>query len=388
MYPFYKELQILSDNFNSGNFGLWYNKFIPINDSSFKASGKNGDDKEPVKFYQNQYEKICLKNNIIKKILTQKHLNQSDFFAVFPDDKYDKIIITAKLISPLITGVGESHPHEVSMVFDHNLGIPYIPASGIKGIVRFAHTLSIIPEAIENNKIENNKFDDEEDWTKIPLMFGKGGDKGNRGRTIFLDAYPVNIPNLHEDIMNPHYGAYYLEGKPPADFLTPVPIKFLTVEKGTEFVFRAVVSKEYGITDMVKKAFKKALTEEGVGAKTAVGYGRFEIKKFEEHSIILEEIKKREEKKKKDIEEKQTQEDAKKFESMSEVDKLCYKLSQNPDEPKSMELFGKIDNFESDDKLKIAKALQECWQKINKWDKKSASKKQEAKIKKIEDILK
>lgn len=73
---------------------------------------------------------------------------------------------------------------------------------------------------------------------------------------------------------------------------------------------------------------------------------------------------------------------------MSEVDRLCYNLSQNPDEQKSMELFGKIDNFESDDKLKIAKALQECWQKIKKWDKQSASKKQKEKIKKIEDILK
>jgi CRISPR/Cas system CMR subunit Cmr6 (Cas7 group RAMP superfamily) len=89
------------------------------------------------------------------------------------------------------------------------------------------------------------------------------------------------VPDLHVDIMNPHYGDYYgadTSRTPPADYLNPVPIKFLTVAKDTAFIFRALVGKnQVDLVKKVKNAFEKALTAEGVGAKTAVGYGRFDI---------------------------------------------------------------------------------------------------------------
>jgi len=105
------------------------------------------------------------------------------------------LVYKATLISPLVTGIGNTHPCEVGMTFDHNLGIPYIPASSIKGIVRFAHTLDLIENnfdkvSTEAEKNGKDEFNDEEDWTNIPAMFGKGGDNGNRGNVIFLDAYP------------------------------------------------------------------------------------------------------------------------------------------------------------------------------------------------------
>jgi CRISPR-associated protein Cmr6 len=98
-----------------------------------------------------------------------------------------------------------------------------------------------------------------------------------RGKVIFLDAYPKNIPQLHIDIMNPHYGPYYSDGLPPADHHDPKPIKFLTVEAKTSFIFRAIAKKENDLPQKVHTAIVKALTEEGVGAKTAVGYGLFEV---------------------------------------------------------------------------------------------------------------
>jgi len=106
--------------------------------------------------------------------------------------------------------------------------------------------------------------------------------------------------------MNPHYGDYYggktVNGKPlpPADYLNPVPIPFLTIGKGAKFEFIIGMQKVLKITDLSEEEqksriipecqaltdgamlhdltlewLKKALTEHGIGAKTAVGYGYF-----------------------------------------------------------------------------------------------------------------
>ncbi len=280
MYPFPAIAQKEALQMSKGNFGLWYNKFIPLSDA-FKASDENGRDTQPVEYYFRRYGQM--KSGAVE-LLKQKHKDQDLYCACFPADDYTVIEMRATLETPLVTGVGESHPHEVSMVFDHNLGIPYIPASGVKGIVRFAHTLSIIDEAVARDpEVEKTgKFNDEEEWTLIPLMFGK---QDRCGKVVFLDAYPEKVPDLHIEIMNPHYAPYYSEGVPPADYHNPTPIKFLTVTQGTVFIFRAIAFKESEIDMKVREALRGALTREGVGAKTAVGYGRFEIDETDQNTL-------------------------------------------------------------------------------------------------------
>jgi len=283
-YPYYGELRDAIQNINQGNYGLWYNKFIPLNNyEKCEACGMNKKKETTVELYFSKYNELK-KNREIEKILKNKHLDQSTFCEAF-SKKYNSIFLSAQLSSLFITGIGETHPHEVSMVFDHNMGIPYIPATGIKGIVRFAHTLGLLYD--ENGSFTDRFFEkkegkefinEENEETFIPHLFGA---QEKRGSVIFLDAYPEIVPDLHIDIMNPHYGDYYSDDKnktPPADYLNPVPIKFLTVAKGTVFLFRALVDKKHSeIVKKVKNAFEKALTAEGVGAKTAVGYGLFDI---------------------------------------------------------------------------------------------------------------
>jgi CRISPR-associated protein Cmr6 len=273
-YPYYRKLREASKSMTNGNFGLWYSKLIPLNNpNDLKPSDDFGKDNGTVDYYCKQYNTM---KTASAALLNVRHLEQNNFLSSFGSADYEAITITARLISPLITGIGETHPHEVSMVFDHNMGIPYIPSSGVKGIVRFAHTLSLISKAEEIGKIiDGNAFNDEEEWTNVPQMFGT---QKKRGRIIFLDAYPEKTPELHIDIMNPHYAPYYgEEKKPPADHHQLIPIKFLTVKIGTGFVFRAVAERKDNLVEMTREAFIRALTEEGVGAKTAVGYGRFEI---------------------------------------------------------------------------------------------------------------
>lgn len=297
-YPIHKELQNISRHMQKGNFSLWFNKFIPLNNQN---ECKPSDDKEnkdsensAVDHYFNMYGKM--KNNAAD-MLKQKHADMDDFGAGFPSDKYEEIVICATLNTPLITGIGESHPHEVSMVFDHNMGIPYIPASGLKGIVRFAHTLSLWKEGIPtelittDQKTSQDSFDDD-NYEPVYSIFGN---QKNCGRVVFLDAYPNGVPDLHIDIMNPHYSPYYIEGKAPADHYNPTPIKFLTVAKETTFIFRAVAEKKENMPEKVRAAFIKALTEEGVGAKTAVGYGRFQIDEKKKETLMADRKKRRKE---------------------------------------------------------------------------------------------
>lgn len=283
--PYSTQLQEQEKAFENGNFSLWFNKLIPLN-KDCKACGSNDNDKNTADFYKQKYDK--LKNNkFLKKRLNKKHDDQVCFCQSCKNGGYDLIEIRAELTSPLITGIGQIHPSEVGMVFDHTMGIPYIPASSIKGIVRLGHILNLIKDG--GSFIENDMLDEADRETKIPDIFGGDlteivGDikvnKKLKGKVLFLDAYSENVPELHIDIMNPHYGDYYSddnEKTPPADYLDPNPIKFLTVKRGTVFVFRSMVSGDHELKILVNNAFNQALIEEGVGAKTAVGYGRFKI---------------------------------------------------------------------------------------------------------------
>jgi len=288
-YPYNTELQEAAQSYGKGNFGLWFNKLIPLNNANAcKPCDKNENDKEAIPFYKSEYDSLIRNNSVLPKLLEKKHDAQNDFCQNFEKISYETIVIRAELKSPLITGIGQAHPNEVGMVFDHTLGIPYIPAASIKGIVRFAHTLGLIDSKDADTFINGEELDETIGKTRIPDLFGgnlkKNGKKEkiemHKGKVIFLDAYPAKTPQLHIDIMNPHYGAYYSDEQgltPPADYLEPKPIKFLTVKPGTTFIFRALTPANKDLKKYLFEAYKSALHDEGVGAKTAVGYGRFEI---------------------------------------------------------------------------------------------------------------
>lgn len=160
----------------------------------------------------------------------------------------------------------EQSIYETSIRLHHIYGIPYIPASAIKGVVR-SYIIIEKFESQEEKALENEGF---------KRVFGS---QEQEGRVIFFDAFPTTKPTIKVDIMNPHYGHYYNEVKAPTDTNNPVPINFLTVEN-TTFEFFIASTESLDSFEVEKKIlevwFKKALTEHGIGAKTAVGYGYFE----------------------------------------------------------------------------------------------------------------
>jgi CRISPR type III-B/RAMP module RAMP protein Cmr6 len=59
---------------------------------------------------------------------------------------------------------------------------------------------------------------------------------------------------------------------PPADYLPPNPVYFLTVRSGTQFRFR-LMAYNADIIEQAVSSMHEAIELLGVGAKTRAGYG-------------------------------------------------------------------------------------------------------------------
>ncbi|MCB0551658.1 MAG: type III-B CRISPR module RAMP protein Cmr6 [Phaeodactylibacter sp.] len=167
-------------------------------------------------------------------------------------------------------GMGNESVYENGFTFHPTYGIPYLPGSSLKGMTRhWAVAEGKAREEIEAIfGTENNSKTEDIDF--------------KQGQIIFFDAFP--FPSelkggcLQPDIMNNHYPDYYEGNKPPADWLSPRPIFFLTM-KEVKFQFHlgsipTPGGNPEGLLNTAKDWLVKALMESGVGAKTAVGYGR------------------------------------------------------------------------------------------------------------------
>lgn len=160
----------------------------------------------------------------------------------------------------LIVGLGGEHVQETNMTFDYIYGVPYLPGSALKGIVR--------SWAIQEDFDNNEKLATQD--VKFLDVFGS---QNAAGKVLFLPAYPTDNVTLEMDIMNPHFPNYYTGTQAPTDTQDPVPINFLTLGQ-TDFRF-IFLSKEQRLIDAAQNWVDEALQKSGLGAKTSVGYGHF-----------------------------------------------------------------------------------------------------------------
>ncbi|ERP30772.1 type III-B CRISPR module RAMP protein Cmr6 [Chitinivibrio alkaliphilus] len=250
------------------NFGLLFQKFYPYDGApDYEKIPHTGSVKRLVQKYRAEFNLIAHKQKQQKDFLENRvHLASKDSI----------LALSAKLTSRLVTGIGEVSPSEVGMVFDRNSGLPYIPAASIKGAVRMAYTINFArknPDKVSGGTIDENDVDG------LKELFGSlDTANASRGGFVFMDSYSVDIPQVVADVMTPHFSNYYGGKNPyPVETESPVPIQFLAVEKGLEFAFRGFFinddAKKYA--PQLMEAFNTALTELGLGAKTATGYGRF-----------------------------------------------------------------------------------------------------------------
>lgn len=211
----------------------------------------------------------------------------------------------------LLTGTGiphiANHNGEVKLglQFDHTTGLPYLPGSSVKGLLRSMFPmrgkslnleraiyiwdkLCEIKSGKESKGIVIDLPHCENDEAKSSIIcfleldiFGSDNkDKKShiQGNDIFFDAFPVRIGEkglLGLDYITPHSN----------QFKDPKPIQFIRIEPGVTFRFEFLLhdflekTPEGESTIKVSKEakrelFKAILKDVGIGAKTNVGYGQ------------------------------------------------------------------------------------------------------------------
>ena len=188
--------------------------------------------------------------------------------------------------SKLIVGIGGGTPYGslLLMAFHPLYGIPYLPSTAIKGMLR--------------SYWEQEVLIDEEDVEIIKVIEQLFGGEEKSGDLIFFDTFPQEF-EIDFDVMSPHHRSYYGKDKHPTDDEDPVPIMFPYVKDATFKVYVACgrnefmekcfktgsncwkvilkelckSEKELTLQDIVRATLADALKFYGIGAKTALGYG-------------------------------------------------------------------------------------------------------------------
>jgi CRISPR-associated protein Cmr6 len=172
------------------------------------------------------------------------------------------VSFTARCATRLITGSGGGLP-EVNATLVHPVyGYPFIPGSSLKGAAR--------AEAERVNEPD-----------LIRIFGGPPESDHEPGLIAFFDAVPVlsanQSPVLEVDVATVHHKRYY-EGlmAEPLPTESPVPLPFLVVPARVGFRFVLAGTSPRVSGTLVASAFsllRTAMTEEGLGASTASGYG-------------------------------------------------------------------------------------------------------------------
>lgn len=180
------------------------------------------------------------------------------------------ISFAARTVARLVVGLGGQNALETDLRVHPLYGIPYLPASAVKGLTSAYVAVELLAEAAHNRELR----------ATVERIFGE---QDHAGSIIFFDAPPAVGLRLDLDIVNPHYPDYYRDTtyqKPPSDDQGPVPIPFLTVAASSVFHFAVAPRPGVAAENDVEIALawlQQALRDYGLGAKTNSGYGRFKV---------------------------------------------------------------------------------------------------------------
>ncbi len=142
-------------------------------------------------------------------------------------------------------------------------GFPMISATALKGLAR--HYAEAVDDAPPDT---------------VRHLFGSIEEEVVQGDLIFLDAIPLGVPVIERDVVNPQWGAIYggIQNTPAADLVSPKPVFMMAVSRASRFLFGvASLSHDAAAVEQGVDWLQRGLTELGVGAKTASGYGYWVI---------------------------------------------------------------------------------------------------------------
>lgn len=216
------------------------------------------------------------------------------------------------------SGYGHDYKHDnaelkneafkIGFFFDFTTGMPIIPGSSIKGMLRSCFPqksvktkklspeyknsrIQFIKEIITNelkifseiniDALEDEIFHGLRDNKPIPIY----------ERDIFIDAVPTSVHNTKGNLFDDDYITPHIQ-----ELKNPEPLKFLKVSSNVQFrfEFRLFDSKICSDLTADKKLelFKYLILTLGLGAKTNVGYGQFVKEEESMHKSNSEDIQK------------------------------------------------------------------------------------------------
>lgn len=178
-------------------------------------------------------------------------------------------MVEAKVLGRMVVSLGAESVLETSIALHRTYGVPYIPGSALKGLAAAAA----------------HKFLVDDKWKKASagseigeshrLMFG---DTESSGYVTFHDA--LWIPEGHGlpldlDVMTVHHPDYYQgkENAPPADWDSPNPVSFVSARG--KYLLAVTGPEEWAGAAL--EILAEALERDGIGGKTAAGYGRMKV---------------------------------------------------------------------------------------------------------------
>ncbi|OCS91029.1 type III-B CRISPR module RAMP protein Cmr6 [Caryophanon latum] len=308
--------------------------------------------------------------------------------------------LRAKAASNIIHGLGAAHVRETALTIHGVYGIPYIPASSMKGIVR-----AWFIEAFCNG--------DEAQLASHPIGSFVFGTQEHSGIAQFYDVFLHTDLSLQPDILTTHYPEYYQSKRSATDDQKLNIVKFWTVSVREATVFvslqkqlpaalqQAIAPKtSEQLAEAVANWTAQALTEFGVGSKTSSGYGLFDhvedvtTSELQEVSARVEEQRQRAEKKRQQEAEAaaKREEEAQKqkaLEAMTPEERLVAEITaldptKQVDKDESKNLF--VEVKESGIKA-AAEALKAYWEQTGEWRVPRAKRKQFERVEALKQLL-
>jgi len=369
-------------------FGLYYagwnDNLAPDKDGKIKAKEIQANGKKKNASVENLQKTVCPLPGHSRELL-ENLVERQQYLAASQTNLFTW---SALACAPFATGLGNEHPLENGFAFLSPYGLPYLPGSSIKGVLRCAA-----------EELSKGEWGDNAGWNAAAIanLFGPGENDLSRDsdpRQSALrcwDVFPQpaaspkdDRPLLGIEIMTPHLSDYYQGNTTPNTSLSPNPIPFLAVLPGSRFCFHVechpgLVSPELRDTwqALLAAAFAHAAEWLGFGAKTAVGYGRM----TQDENSTAERRKRQQDKENREKEERTRQEEARRLAEMSPFERsLAEVIRARPcDQPELKALFNamKKNHWQGDDVARVAARLKTMMQASGQWREKSEKKKPE-----------
>jgi CRISPR-associated protein Cmr6 len=308
--------EYLGKDFASASPGLRFGMYLPLwgtnqrskdllwstHDIAYEVRGQQQQEREVKKENKvTALQQACALSAADKQIGKAMFLRQNQTFDHMPPAQGLRLQATA--VAPFTTGLGNEHPLENGFAFLNPYGLPYLPGSGVKGVLRTAAKELASGQwgskdwhnaEDQRHEVHNKQGQRLFDASDLDVLFGSealDGQNHLRGVLSFWDVIPqIEGNSLMVEIMTPHQSHYYQDkdvagSNSPHDSGSPNPISFLTVPPKSQFAFHVVCDNarlEHLAPDLannerwkvlLKEAFEHAFAWLGFGAKTSVGYG-------------------------------------------------------------------------------------------------------------------